>query len=342
MPLHLQTGLRPRLQLLVAAVALAGGCGDEPCAPGWHAVFEPEELDRPILALWGRPGSDEVYAVGGPVRADLLDTLAMRWDGRRWTDLAPGTRETLWWVWGPPEGGAVWMVGERGLVLRWDGARFETLPTGTSATLFGVWGTAGDDVWIVGGTPGGGAAAPNDVVLHWDGARFTAGDAPAPLGAAFFKVWGSGPDDLWVVGEAGTVQHRTAAGWSRVDLGARAALTTVHGCGPGDVWVVGGQAVYHWDGQTWRTETTPPAGANGVFCTAREVLVVGNGGLKLRLDRDAGTWTDDTFEPPFYDDFHAAWIAPSGDLWAAGGNYNAPVIAGRRGMLGFHGCPIPR
>jgi hypothetical protein len=329
---------------MIAALLLAAGCGGEPCTAGWRALFEPAELDRPILSLWG--AGDEVWAVGGPLGAPGLSSLVMRWDGARWTRPATGTDETLWWVWGTPDGRAVWMVGERGRVLRWDGERFETLESGSSATLYGVWGSAGDDVWIVGGTPGGGASAANDVVLHWDGARMSAPDAPAPLGAAFFKVWGAAAGDLWVAGEGGLMQRRTDSGWQRHDLPTRAAITTVHGCAAGDVWAVGGQAVFHWDGDRWAKDAVEPiAGANGVHCSAAEVLVVGNGGLKLRLDRTPGapgTWRDDTFEPPFYDDFHAAWIDASGASWAAGGNYNAPVVAGRRGMLGHRGCPVPR
>jgi hypothetical protein len=117
----------------------------------------------------------------------------------------------------------------------------------------------------------------------------------------------------------------------------------VHGCAANDVWAVGGQNVIHWDGSGWHPANVQPlAGANGVHCAPSEVLVVGNGGLKLVQDRAAGAWRDDTLEPPFYDDYHAAWISPGGALWGAGGNYNAPAISGRRGMLGFRGCPVPR
>jgi hypothetical protein len=84
------------------------------------------------------------------------------------------------------------------------------------------------------------------------------------------------------------------------------------------------------------------AGANGVACGASGVLVVGNGGLKLRYARAAGIWSDETLEAPFYADFHAAFIAPGGAMWAAGGNYNAPPTTGRVGIVGFDGCPVPR
>jgi hypothetical protein len=327
---------------LVWLVALAG-CSPpaDDCRPGWRPVFERAELDRPILSLWG--AGEVVYGVGGGLRAAGLPALVMRFDGDAWTTLDTGRDETLWWVWGTGDGAAVWMVGERGLALRWDGRAFEVMPRLTEATLYGVWGTGPDDVWLCGGTPGGGGGRPNDVVLHWDGRELRA-DGPPAAGVAFFKVWGSGPDDVWVVGEGGAIWQRTPAGWRAHASGARDSLTTVHGCGASDVWAVGGGSVLRYDGAAWARDPAamPLSGANGVHCGRDEVLVVGNGGMRLRLERTAARWVDETLEDPYYADYHAAWIAPSGALWAAGGNYNAPATSGRYGILGFRGCPLPR
>lgn len=330
------------MKLLAAILLLAlGGCpsGDD-CQPGWKAVFSQAELDRPILALWG--AGDEVWAVGGPLGAPGLEALAMRYDGSDWKRLPTGHSETLWWVWGTDDRKVVWMVGEHGLILRWDGKAFQTLAKMTDATLFGVWGSGPNDVWVVGGTPGGGAGE-DDVAFHWNGQELTA-DAPPARGAAFFKVWGSGKDDVWVVGEGGTIWQHTAAGWQPHDGVTRDSLTTVHGCGPSEIYAVGANHVYRWDGGGWSRDDAAMAlaGVNGVHCGRDQVLAVGNGGLKLRFDRSTSTWIDDTFEEPFYSDFHGAWISPSGVLWAAGGNYNAPAASGRYGMLGVLGCPLPR
>jgi hypothetical protein len=106
---------------------------------------------------------------------------------------------------------------------------------------------------------------------------------------------------------------------------------------------VGGFEVHRWDGGAWRLEdVTPGSTLNGVHCGAAEVLVVGNGGVKLRLDRAAGRWIDETLDAPYDTDFHAAWISPAGALWAGGGNFNHPPSAPRFGVLGVSGCPIPR
>jgi hypothetical protein len=324
---------------LAGLVVTAAGCpGGETCAPVWQEAVARADLDRPILSLWGT--GDTLYGVGGGVGDAARRALVLRRAAGRWDTLDPGHDETLWWVWGTADGRAVWMVGEDGLALRWDGAAFEVLPRLTGATLFGVWGSGPDDVWLCGGTPGGGTGADNDVVLHWDGQRLSPAGPPA-TGAAFFKVWGSGPDDVWVVGEGGTIWQRTAAGWRRHDAPGRDALTTVHGCGADEIYAVGGMAVYRYDGAAWaKDETaTPLAAANGVHCGRDEVLVVGNGGLKLRRPRGAAAWIDESFAAPYYADLHVAFADAAGDLWAAGGNYNAPPSVGREGLLARFGCP---
>jgi hypothetical protein len=324
----------------LALVALVG-CGGGDCPPGWKRLLDPPV---PALSIWGL-GRD-VWLVGGPLGTPGLGTLALHWDGTSWTaPPRPGT-ETLWWVWGPPDGSSVWMVGEAGLVLRHRAGGFETVPNSTHATLFGVWGSAADDVWVVGGTPGAGAGATNDVALHWNGTGFDATKGPPAHGVAFFKVWGASPDDVWIVGESGTAWHLGAAGWEdhSAELATPYEVTTVHGCSSTDVWAVANQTVYHWDGA--RFAPVPAAqvasSANGVACAPSGVLVVGNGGLKLHWDRAADRWTDDSLAEPYDADFHGAWIGPDGTLWAAGGNYNAPPTVGRYGRVAFDGCPVPR
>jgi hypothetical protein len=72
------------------------------------------------------------------------------------------------------------------------------------------------------------------------------------------------------------------------------------------------------------------------------VLVVGNGGLKLRLDRTTGTWINEQLERPWDTDFHGALVAPDGQLWAVGGNFLTPPAADQRiGVMGSSGCPRP-
>jgi len=326
---------------LVALLALPGCPGGE-CSVDWGPTFD--QLDRSVLSVNGR-GDDDVWMVGGGVGVDVA-ALAMHWDGSAWNQVDTGHHETLWWVWLDPTGDAAWMVGEDGLVLRWSNGSVDVLPTDTSATLYGVWGAAGDDVWIVGGTVGAGFSTDNDVVLHWDGATLSRDDTRPARGAVLFKAWGASADDLWVSGEHGTMLHRTAAGWDDLSdqLATQASLLTVHGCSADEVYAVGGRALYAWDGSSWaaRDDVDPPSFLNGVSCGDAAVLAVGNGGARVRLDRDAGTWIDDQFADPWDTDYHGAWVSPTGNLWAVGGNFLLPPgTAPRTGVVAFRGCPRP-
>jgi len=322
-PLHRLAG---RAAIGAAALLTIPGCPDEtdpPPAgpPAWQVVLDKEDLDRALLSVWGS-GPDDVFVVGGPLGNSGFETLALRYDGAAWRDLAPGGDETFWWVGGSgPDD--VWMVGERGRIAHWDGAGFTEHDAGTTATLWGVLALSPTDAWIVGGTPGEGTAAPNDIVLRWDGAAWTPEALPGePLGRALYKVWGESADDLYVVGEAGIIWHRAAGGWERQDDPALTGgtLFTAFGCSPTEVYAVGGQAVLRSDGQAWtRLDVSLSNGVNGVACGGPgDVAIVGFGGLKQRLVD--GAWINEFTEEP-YADLHAAWAEGGGAFWAVGGDF---------------------
>ncbi len=341
--------MRPSLTsifLLAVAVACGDDQGQEEDVEGLcpEASWEPlrGDLDRSALAIWGSSDED-VVVVGGPVGTPGAALLSA-WDGQAWRDIPTGTEKTLWWVWGAPGPTRdVWMVGDDGTILRWDGERVNELASGTNAHLYGVWGTSSTDVWIVGGRPGS-EESPDDVVLHWDGSTLRAEEVPA-RGAALFKVWGAG-DEIWATGEGGTILHRAGGQWLDRSVETGDTLVTVHGCSASEVYAVGGPHLYRWDGTSWGTvpEATFFASAAGVACAPSGVLVVGSGGLKLRLDRATGEWIDETLQRPNDADLHGAWISPGGAFWAAGGNYVAPpeLIDRRTGVLAYRGCSAPR
>jgi hypothetical protein len=330
-----------RALVLAAAAALFAGCPRE-CEPAWRPVFD--DAPGALLAGWGA-SEDDVFLVGGGLGAAGSGALALHWDGAAWRALdTAGRGDTLWWVWGAGPND-VWMVGENGLVLRWDGAALTQVPSGTLATLYGVWGPAPDDVWIVGGTVNGG---PYDVVLHWDGQTLTPDTTIPATGVAFFKVWGSSANDMWITGERGTVWRRMRGAWENQSRllpggGTTTSLFTVHGCSPTEIYAVGGKALYRYDGTGWTYANAPAQTGfvNGVACGADEVLMVGLGGLKLRLDKAKGTWVDEQLRAPF-SDFHGAWIGPGGSAWAIGGNFLDPAgTTTRVGVVGYHGCDPP-
>lgn len=332
--------------LLPCAIALAGcppedcpATGAEPGPPAWETILDEDDLDGAVLSVWGASPT-EVFIAGGPLGNSGPSALARRYDGCRWTDLAPGGPETFWWV-GGSSATDVWFVGEKGRIAHFDGASMRDVPSGVSATLWGVIAFGPDDAWAVGGTPDSGTTEPNDIVLRWDGASWEREELPGvPRGVSLFKVWGTSSDDLYVVGEQGTIWHRAAGTWT-FEGGdpplTQSRLFTVHGCGEDDVYAVGGQSVLHRDAIGW-SEVDIALGnlVNGVACgPPGSAVVVGFGGLKQRLVD--GAWIDEFSVEP-YADLHSAWADGQGVFWAAGGDFLAPPKDGRRkGVVARYG-----
>ena len=334
--------------LAFTLAVLCAGCPDDPaCAPGWDALAD--DLDRVPLAVQGT-AADDVWVVGGGL--GLGGPLLTRWDGAAWRAIDPAgaidAARSLWWVW-PEARARAWVVGEAGTVAHVDAT---TTPptvtdrsTATAATLYGVWGSGPDDVWLVGGIANGRRDPEDDLVWRWDGARLAAVPGVPSRGATLFKVWGAGPDDVWISGEGGTMLHWDGAAFTdhSRELATPSSVLTVQGCAPDDVWAIAGQGLYHFDGTGWarRTDVTIGSSSNGVSCAADRVLVVGNAGVKLSLDRATGQWTDDRRASPTATDLHGAWLDPAGRAWAVGGNFNQPGATSRTGVVGLDGCPRP-
>lgn len=312
-----------------------------PSPPQWKTVLD-KELDRAVLSVWGT-GPSDVFAVGGPLGNTGFETLALHYDGASWHDLRPGGAETFWWVNGssPTD---VWMVGTAGRIAHWNGKSFASFASGTTATLWGAWAFSETDAWVVGGSPGLGTKAPNDLILHFDGAAWKQETLPgAPLGRSLFKVWGGSSNDLYVVGEAGTIWHRKGVDWtleSKVQPVATDTLFTVHGCSAKEVYAVGGRDVLRSDGTTWtKLPVDLSSGVNGVSCASPgEVALAGFGGSKQRLV--AGKWIDEFTIAPFVD-LHAAWGDPADhSFWVVGGDFLTDASPGkaRRGVIARYGA----
>lgn len=332
----------------LASLSAALGCGpDGPTggttgtggssAPAWQVVYDGNTLGGAVLSVWGA-APDDVYVVGGPL-GNGGAAVARHFDGSVWRDLAPGGEDSFWWVTGSGPND-VWMAGEKGRMTHWDGASFKELPRVTTATIWGVWAQSPTEAWAVAGSPGKGAAAPNDVVLHWDGATWQQDPLPMKLDRALNKIWGTNSEDLYAVGEYATVWHRKGATWTLESEPpvAKGNLLTVFGCSATDVYAVGGSSVIHSDGKAWTpVDISLTNTVNGVTCgSPGEVLLVGGGGLKQRLVD--GTWVNEFDQDPLKD-LHGSWADGQGTLWVAGGDFITKAAPGkpRSAVIGRYG-----
>lgn len=191
-----------------------------------------------ILPLWGVWGAaaDDVWAVGGD--GFLRDPVACHFDGRAWAlwELPTPSMEShaLYKIWGTATDD-VWAVGDAGLIMHWGGPAegWTELPSGTEFDLISLWGSGPDEILAVGGRT-------SAVLSRWDGAQWTAAEAPALPGLN--GVWMAPDGTATVVGPmggAGTV----AAGALAVDVeasGTGLALHGVFGFAGIERWAVGG------------------------------------------------------------------------------------------------------
>jgi hypothetical protein len=129
----------------------------------WTIVPSPTEREGALLGSVAALSSDDVWAVGWRQKQTLLQPLALRWNGARWSTVATrafdgsGASFADVAVVGPDD---VWVVGDRGspvrtLTAHWDGTSWTVIPSadpGTIASsLTGVAAIPGSGcLWAVG------------------------------------------------------------------------------------------------------------------------------------------------------------------------------------------------
>lgn len=313
---------------------------DTSVALEWRVVLE--NLDGALLSVWSPPGTKDVFAVGGPLGNSGFEALVLRYDGARWNRLPAGGASSFWWVAGT-SATDVWMVGEKGRIAHYDGANFRPHPEAAGDyTLYGVWPASPTSAYAVGGLAETGKGPQNDVVLRWDGTSWKREALPSEEGRALFKVWGRSDDDVYVVGEAGTLWHKDKGTWAREanqPVIATGTLLTVFGCDDGRVFAVGGRDVLRKKDGVWTRLADAPLfnDVNGGACGKDgTVVLVGLGGLKLRLVQDA--WIDEATQKP-YTDLHGTFVDAEGTMYGVGGGYlsSAKPGARRNGTLARRG-----
>jgi hypothetical protein len=227
----------------------------------------------------------DAWAVGSYATGLVLArTLALHWDGTRWTPVptpSPGTgidgaALNAVTVLSPADAWAVgWHsirsgAGEVTLIMHWNGARWAQVPSpspggsqGVSA-LGGVTAVSASDMWAVGSFQGSSpGSAPNALVLHWNGARWAQVPSHSPAGSGLGGVTALSATRAWAVGQGPgntpLVLRWNGTRWAPVPSPApRGSLGTALGgvsaTSASDAWAVGvglTTLVLHWNGTSW-------------------------------------------------------------------------------------------
>jgi len=163
-------------------------------------------------------------------------------------------------------------VGFDTLAMHWDGSRWSVIPSPNGAprhnVVQGVVTLAPNDAWAVGYSQAG--QHPRTLTIHWDGSTWSLVPSPDP-GTDFNVLWGIGTDGtngVWALGHYGDPDSHFQALYLRLtgtewdlatapDGDARHQTpTALSGASAGEVWAVGSEPtssflVAKWEGSSW-------------------------------------------------------------------------------------------
>jgi hypothetical protein len=126
------------------------------------------------------------------------------------------------------------------------------------------------DVWVIGQAFDG--KGP-EVLLHWNGSRWSNSDLPKQPGAGgLFALTALGPRDLWLAwgpqqsSAAEYLLHWNGSGWTKVSLPSRDSILSIVGDGQGGLWVAAvgpgkkqPQLFLHLHAGRWTVSNVPSA-----------------------------------------------------------------------------------
>lgn len=334
--------------LSAASCLLLCACGSDEAAssPSWQIVAP--QLDAALLSVWGTSATD-VWAAGADTR-DGQGPLVLHFDGSSWARLPTEQSGDVWWAFGF-ESGPVYLGGAGGTILRFEDGAFTRMHTPGTGTVFGIWGATPDELWAVGGAPGGaqGAFAWRLQTTLADSWQPVSG-FPAELSArnALWKVVGHGAGDVWLVGTGGNVLHWDGSALTASFTGIGESLFTVH-ANASRFAAVGGfgsglileRDVAAAPDSSWENVSPPGSQALvGVCLSESDGYAVGQFGYIAR--RGAGGWREeDTGLPPDAANrsLHSVWVDPAGGVWAAGGQVVVEPLVD--GWLLHKGSAVP-
>jgi hypothetical protein len=285
----------------------------------WQVVPTPDlsSFDNDLSSVSAASPTD-AWAVGAyypPSNPEVLSTLGMHWEGKRWTaypmpNVGPNENSLL----GVSElgNGEAWAAGyfasanyeQRTLIEHFNGSAWEVLPSpnpGAQGNIFyGVSALDGSDVWAVGGQRDS-SGIWHPLVEHYDGSKWSVVSVPDPGNdVLLYAISASSANDIYAVGQEGS------------SFPSQALLE-------------------HYNGKEWsvtKTEEDPTETLDpfGLDATASGVTVVGaresdetpfttlaasgtESGVTLQSSPSTGTGENDLF---------GATTAADGSRWAAG------------------------
>lgn len=272
-------------------------------APTWTWQVTDTGVSVALNEVYGVTASD-VVAVG-------QDGTILHWNGSAWQSENAGTFLSLFGVW--TNGGESWAVGDRGVLVRssvrgtWTTA---TAPTGDAIYYYGAWGSSSADVYAVG-------LAGH--VLHYDGVAWTTSIRGT---ADFSAIHGTAANDVYAVGGGGSIWRWQGGAWSEETSTVIGDLRGVHSSSLGEAYAVGvsGLILQRSAGRWSRLPSPTTDGLFDVFAANGTVWVVGHGGMVLKSD---GVSAFTRVVVPSTEDLFHVWVAPTGEVFAVGGNGTA-------------------
>ncbi len=148
---------------------------------------------------------------------------------------------------------------------------------------------------------------------------------PLPQGNHLRALWGSGPNDVYAVGEVGAIIHYDGSTWQPFsNLPGEDTLLGVWGAGPNDIFAAGVNALWHYDGASWKA-MDPPAGvseflARGVWGTSGNNVYVASYTPEFAaiFHYDGTTWHDMDVPIRFYTYMYDIWGSGPDNIFAVG------------------------
>ncbi|WHT19170.1 hypothetical protein N8J89_39805 [Crossiella sp. CA-258035] len=306
--------LAPALAVLGALLAPAAGA--DPL--NWQAV--PVPVTKGDLTAVAALSDTQAYAVGYRLRSDTAaDMLALRWDGRTWTQHSTLPAESFPQALAVRSATDMWAAGAG--TAQWNGSswvrRALASDPGGTVTPEALALAEHNAVWVAGKAVPGAIKNGTPAVQRWDGTAWRRQTLPALGKGELNGIVSLGAGQALAVGAqfgtAGQPQRplvlRLSNGQWRTEPVPQPAghswLSAVTSVSPTEAWAVGATSVngveqplaLRWNGSAWAATQVPPVPDGRLRAVGRtaagELLAAGGKGavaVLLRWDPAANAW----------------------------------------------------